>query len=65
MSTSEVKRPPSVGILMVALLSACLAFQLNASMLSPALVSIQEDLHVSAAAVANTQTAFLDRKSVV
>ncbi|MFD2488086.1 MFS transporter [Amycolatopsis jiangsuensis] len=43
---------------MVALLSACLAFQLNASMLSPALVSIQEQLQVSAGAVATTQTAF-------
>ena len=49
---------PSVTVLMIALLSACLAFQLNASMLSPALVSIEEQLRVDAGAVANTQTAF-------
>ena len=49
---------PSVTVLMIALLSACLAFQLNASMLSPALVTIQEQLQVEPGAVANTQTAF-------
>lgn len=43
---------------MVALLSACFAFQLNASMLSPALVSIERQLNVSAGEVATTQTAF-------
>lgn len=47
-----------VGTLMAALLSACVAFQLNASMLSPALASIQAELDVSAAAVGMTQTAF-------
>jgi MFS family permease len=47
-----------VGALMAALLAACVAFQLNASMLSPALASIQEELAVSAAAVGLTQTAF-------
>ena len=48
----------AVGTLMVALLSACVAFQLNASMLSPALATIQKELNVSAAAVGLTQTAF-------
>ncbi|WP_256475056.1 MFS transporter [Amycolatopsis sp. WQ 127309] len=58
-------RPGSpVTTLMVALLSACLAFQLNASMLSPALVSIQRQLNVSAGAVANTQTAFFTAAAV-
>ncbi len=48
----------AVGTLMAALLSACVAFQLNASMLSPALATIQKELNVSAAAVGLTQTAF-------
>ena len=48
----------AVGALMAALLSACVAFQLNASMLSPALATIQKELNVSAAAVGLTQTAF-------
>ncbi|WP_347352790.1 MFS transporter [Intrasporangium sp.] len=43
---------------MVALLAACLAFQLNASMLSPALTTIEHELHTDAAAVGLTQTAF-------
>lgn len=57
-SPDRSKSPPSVTVLMVALLSACLAFQLNASMLSPALVTIEKQLRVNAGAVANTQTAF-------
>ena len=48
----------SVAALMAALLSACVAFQLNASMLSPALASIEEELDVPAAQVGLTQTAF-------
>lgn len=47
-----------VGALMAALLSACVAFQLNASMLSPALASVGEELQVDDAAVGLTQTAF-------
>jgi len=43
---------------MAALLAACLAFQLNASMLSPALVSIERQLRATAPEVAATQTAF-------
>ena len=48
----------STGALMAALLSACVAFQLNASMLSPALVTMQHELHTDAAAIGLTQTAF-------
>ena len=44
--------------LMVALLSACLAFQLNASMLSPALVTMELALDATGAQIASTQTAF-------
>ncbi|MDN3482584.1 MFS transporter [Arthrobacter sp. APC 3897] len=43
---------------MTALLAACVAFQLNASMLSPALVRIEEELNTTSAAVGLTQTAF-------
>ncbi|MDK1328100.1 MFS transporter [Arthrobacter sp. zg-Y1143] len=43
---------------MAALLAACVAFQLNASMLSPALVTIEEELDTTSAAVGLTQTAF-------
>ena len=50
-SPVQTRQRPSVTVLMVALLSACLAFQLDASMPSPALVSIQEELAVSAGAV--------------
>jgi len=52
------ERRVSVAALMAALLSACVAFQLNASMLSPALASIQEELDATAAEVGLTQTAF-------
>ncbi len=48
----------NVGVLMVALLSACIAFQLNASMLSPALLTIEKELHTDSASVGLTQTAF-------
>lgn len=48
----------SATILMVALLAACVAFQLNASMLGPVLVTIAEELHTDEAAVSLSQTAF-------
>ena len=51
-------RGVNVAVLMATLLSACVAFQLNASMLSPALGTIQEELGVDSAAVGLTQTAF-------
>ena len=57
MSSTTQKRV-NVGTLMAALLSACVAFQLNASMLSPALVTIERELRTDAAAVGLTQTAF-------
>ncbi|MBZ4019943.1 uridine transporter UriT [Streptomyces purpurogeneiscleroticus] len=47
-----------VGVLLTALLAACFAFQLNASMLSPALKSIEDSLHATSAEVGLTQTAF-------
>jgi MFS family permease len=43
---------------MVATLFACIAFQLNASMLSPALVTMQRELATTSASIAATQTAF-------
>lgn len=44
--------------LMVALLAACVAFQLNASMLSPVLVTIAKELGTNDAAVGLSQTSF-------
>lgn len=59
MSTQTVTaRRVNVGVLMAALLSACVAFQLNASMLSPALATIEKDLNTDSAAVGLSQTAF-------
>ena len=58
MSTTGQGQRVGVGALMAALLSACVAFQLNASMLSPALASIGKELQVSDDAVGLTQTAF-------
>ncbi|WP_434614202.1 MFS transporter [Arthrobacter sp. A5] len=48
----------SVTALMVALLAACIAFQLNASMLSPALVTMGEELHINQAVIGLSQTWF-------
>lgn len=50
------KRP--IGGLIAALLVAIFAFQLNASMLSPALVTMQKELHTTASEIALTQTVF-------
>lgn len=47
-----------VGVLVAALLTACIAFQLNASMLSPALKSIEDSLGATSAEIGLTQTAF-------
>ena len=44
----------SIVALMVALLVAIFAFQLNASMLSPALVTMQTQLHTTASSIALT-----------
>ena len=48
----------SVGAVMTALLVACFAFQLNASMLSPALVTMEKELHTTGTVIATSQTAF-------
>ncbi|MGW8379441.1 MFS transporter [Streptomyces sp. ODS28] len=56
--TGPAGRPVRVGVLVTALLAACFAFQLNASMLSPALKSIQDTLGATSAEVGMTQTAF-------
>ncbi len=48
----------NVSALMVALLAACVAFQLNASMLSPALVTMGEELNTDQAVIGLSQTWF-------
>lgn len=48
----------SIVALMAALLVAIFAFQLNASMLSPALVAMQGELGATATEIGNTQTVF-------
>lgn len=58
MSEVAGRQRVGAGVLLTALLAACVAFQLNASMLSPALVSIERELGTTAAAVGTTQTAF-------
>lgn len=61
MSTDATRRTPSVAsipMLMFALLVAVFAFQLNASMLSPALATMERELHTTSAQIGLTQTAF-------
>lgn len=48
----------SIAALMVALLAACVAFQLNASMLGPVLITIGTELQANEADVGMSQTAF-------
>lgn len=48
----------NIVALMAAMLVAIFAFQLNASMLSPALVAMQNELHTTAVEIGNTQTVF-------
>ncbi|GAA1830365.1 MFS transporter [Pseudonocardia ailaonensis] len=57
-NVGRAARPRNIAALMVALMTAVLAFQLNASMLSPALVTIERELGTTATSVAATQTAF-------
>lgn len=57
MSATETKKG-SIVSLMAALLVAIFAFQLNASMLSPALVTMQAELNTTEVAIGNTQTVF-------
>ncbi len=46
----------NIAALMTALLAACVAFQLNASMLSPALVTMGEELKTDQAVIGLSQT---------
>lgn len=55
---SETTSRKSIGAIMLALLVACFAFQLNASMLSPALVLMEQELHTTSAMISLTQTVF-------
>lgn len=48
----------SIIALMAALFVAIFAFQLNASMLSPALVAMEIELNTTAVEIGNTQTVF-------
>lgn len=57
-------RTRSVATLMVALLTACIAFQLNASMLSPALLSMGQELHTDQSVIGLTQTSFFTAAAV-
>lgn len=50
--------PESVIPLMIALLMACMAFQLNATMLNPVLVTIAHSLNTTEATIGLSQTAF-------
>ena len=51
-------RPGGIGLLMGVLLAAAVAFQLNASMLSPVLPTMARELGTDEASVGLTQTAF-------
>ncbi|MEO8284575.1 MAG: MFS transporter, partial [Pseudarthrobacter sp.] len=58
MTTMTNTKTANVTALMVALLAACVAFQLNASMLSPALVTMGEELNTDQATIGLSQTWF-------
>lgn len=51
-------RPGGIGLLMTVLITAAIAFQLNASMLSPVLATMARELSTDEAATGLTQTAF-------
>ncbi|WP_314147194.1 MFS transporter [uncultured Leifsonia sp.] len=51
-------RPVRIAALTAALLAACVAFQLNASMLSPVLVTMAHELHTDDATIGLSQTLF-------
>jgi MFS family permease len=57
-NASRASRPVRIGVLTAALLAACVAFQLNASMLSPALVTMAKELHTDEATIGLSQTLF-------
>ena len=52
------ERKSSIAFVMVAFLTATFAFQLNASMLSPALVTMQHELNTTASQIGLSQTVF-------
>lgn len=56
--TSYNKDGKSIVALMTALMAAVFAFQLNASMLSPALTTMQHELNTDSAQIGLTQTVF-------
>lgn len=56
--TSQDKNKQSIVALMVALMAAIFAFQLNASMLSPALTTMQRELNADSSQIGLTQTVF-------
>ncbi|GAA1049172.1 uridine transporter UriT [Arthrobacter russicus] len=60
--TNPARRP--VATLMVALLTACVAFQLNASMLSPALLSMGQELKADQSVIGLSQTSFFTAAAV-
>lgn len=57
-NAKEGGKQTSIGVLMASLLVAIFAFQLNASMLSPALVTMANELGVPQSDVAMSQTVF-------
>ncbi len=63
-ATKVLSKPGNITALMVALLTACVAFQLNASMLSPALVTMGEELNASQASIGLSQTWFFTAAAV-
>lgn len=62
---STHQNKPPIAILVLALLTAIFAFQLNASMLSPVLATIEQELHATTAQVGMTQTAFFASASLL
>ncbi|AQS41566.1 MAG: Major facilitator superfamily MFS_1 [Candidatus Tokpelaia hoelldobleri] len=54
----------SIAALMTALLTACIAFQLNASMLGPVLATIARELQTDEVAVSLSQTVFFNSAAV-
>ncbi|MFH8223631.1 MFS transporter [Streptomyces sp. NPDC018057] len=58
LTTRPAKTAAGTAALMTALLAACTAFQLNASMLSPALVTMARELHTDETNTGLSQTVF-------
>ncbi|CAM5387939.1 uridine transporter UriT [Leifsonia shinshuensis] len=58
LTSAPTGRPVRIAALTAALLAACVAFQLNASMLSPVLVTMARELHSDDATIGLSQTLF-------